>query len=177
MATINVRGCGHGSRSETYAGGLVVQYGEFRTTSAAERARLEKVTRACQSIDRLDAAMGIASACNAYFTALPKGQPFRAYWRDPTVFINYSPSTSVGVFAATHSNDKDITLTRWCVEHHNHWMIGATIVHELAHIGGAPGGVSHAAERAAHECGFRPQYDPIILGTLRSLAGLLERIA
>ncbi len=56
-------------------------------------------------------------------------------------------------------------------------MIAATIVHELAHVAGAPGGASHAAEKATDKCGFKPQYDPTILGSINSLGKYLESIA
>lgn len=56
-------------------------------------------------------------------------------------------------------------------------MIAATLVHEFAHIAGAPGGVSHAAEKAADQCGFKPQYDPTILGSVEELGKYIEKIA
>src|SRR6185295_4550335 len=103
-------------------------------------------------------------------------------WRDGGLFIDQSPSVAAGFYGATHSRLGDIALTRWCLDRHDHWMVGATLVHELAHVAGAPGGGSHAAERAAHECGFVPQYNPTIIGSLqesfpgslRSLASALE---
>lgn len=95
----------------------------------------------------------------------------------PGLFIDFSPSVSNGFFGATHSNDKDICISAWCLDTHNKWMIAATIVHELAHVAGAPGGASHAAEKAADKCGFKPQYDPTILGSINSLGKYLESIA
>jgi len=56
-------------------------------------------------------------------------------------------------------------------------MIAATIVHEFAHIAGAPGGASHKAEKAADKCGFGPQYNPKIMGSIRELGVHLESIA
>jgi hypothetical protein len=143
----------------------------------ADLARLEKVERAVASIDRLDGRMGVTSACNVYFAHLPKGRTFHRFWRDKSIFINYSSSAVPGLYAATNSNDKDIAVTRWCIDKHNPWMIAATIVHEFGHIGGAPGGASHAAEAAVRECGFGPQYDPTILGSLRWLASALEQFS
>lgn len=177
MAKVNVSGCGHGSKVESYSGGLVVTYGPFPNDTPDARARLEKVQRAFSAVDRLAISQSATSACNVYFASLPKGSSFRQLWKDDRVFINYSPAAEEGRFATTHSNDRDIALTRWCIDHHNHWMIGATIVHEFAHIGGAPGGASHKAERAVRECGFIPQYDPDIRGSLQLLASFMERMA
>lgn len=56
-------------------------------------------------------------------------------------------------------------------------MVAATIVHEFAHIAGAPGGASHAAEKAADMCGFKLQYNPAILGSIKQLGAYLENLA
>ncbi len=56
-------------------------------------------------------------------------------------------------------------------------MTAATLVHEFVHIAGAPGGNSHAAEKAAGKCGFKPQYNPLILGSIEALGKQLENLA
>jgi len=56
-------------------------------------------------------------------------------------------------------------------------IVAATIVHEFAHVGGAPGWPSPAAERALPKCGFGPQYDPGIFGSIESVARMLARMA
>jgi hypothetical protein len=177
VARLNDSQSRHGNRSETYAGGLIVHYNQFSTATPADVARIEKVKSAVASIDRLDRKVGLTNACNVYFSHLPKGRTFHQLWQDNRIFINYSPSGVPGLFASTHSNDRDLAVTRWCIDKHNPWMIGATIVHEFGHIGGAPGGSSHGAEAAVRECGFGPQYDPTILGSLRSLAGVLQQFS
>ena len=82
-----------------------------------------------------------------------------------------------GFYGATHSNDKDICISAWCLDNTNRWMVAATIVHEFAHIAGAPGGASHSAEKAADKCGFKPQYNPAILGSIKQLGDYLEKLA
>ena len=177
MAKINKAATGHGSRSEAYGGGLVIQYNVFPSGTAAERARLTKVTEAYGIVNRLDRRIDLHGPCNRYFRNLPHGNSFRHYWRDDTIFIDFSPSMTSGFFGATHTNDKDITVSAWCLNKHNRWMIAATIVHEFAHIAGAPGVPSHNAERAVQQCGFGPQYASTILGSIRELGRHLERLA
>ena len=108
---------------------------------------------------------------------MPKGKSFSQFWNDASIFVNFSPDTTVNFYGATHSNLKDICITAWCLDTHNKWMIAATIVHELAHVAGAPGGTSHAAEKAAEKCGFKPQYNPLIQGSINKLGAYLERLA
>lgn len=72
---------------------------------------------------------------------------------------------------------KDVCITAWCLDNTNHWMVAATIVHEFAHIGGAPGGTSHAAEKSTDMCGFKQQYDPLLIGSIKQLGAYLENAA
>ncbi len=177
MATINTVATGHGNKTETYAGGTTIQYNVFLNSSTKEVTRQNKIRQTKAIIDRLDKKLNLYGPCNKYFKKLPKGKTFSDFWRDNSIFINFSPSTSAGFFGATHSNDKDVCITAWCLDTHNKWMIAATLVHEYAHIAGAPGGASHAAEKAADMCGFKPQYDPTILGSIEKLSKDLERLA
>lgn len=177
MAKINTIASGHGSKIEYYAVGTSIQYNVFPNTTVAEKKRLTKVTKAYDIINKLDAKIDLQGPCNKYFRTLPKNKTFRHFWRDNTIFINSSPSLTNGFYGATHSNDKDICVSAWCLDNTNHWMIAATIVHEFAHIAGAPGGASHAAEKAADRCGFKPQYNPTIIGSIKQLGAHLERLA
>ncbi len=177
MAKINTHATGHGSKREVYAGGMAIEYNVFPNTSATDKERLAKITGAYNIINRLDKKIDLRDPCNKYFKTLPKGKSFRRFWRDDTIFIGLSPSLANGFYGATHSNDKDVCVSAWCIDNTNHWMIAATIVHEFAHIAGAHGGASHAAEKAADMCGFKPQYDPTILGSIKQLGEYLETIA
>jgi len=177
MAKLNVAGCGHGNKTEAYAGGTLVHYNAFPKGTPADRARLGKVQKAFDIVDKLDKRINLANACNVYFKTLPKGKSFRHFWRDATIFINYDPAPGANIYGDTHNNDKDIALHRWCTDTKNVWTIAATIVHELAHIGGAPGQPSPAAEQALPQCGFKLQYDPTITGSIESVARMIERMA
>lgn len=177
MAKLNVVGCGHGNKAEAYGGGVVVHYNVFPNTTPKDRTRLAKVQKAFETINRLDQRINLTNSCNVYFRSLPKGKSFRDFWRDPSIFINYDPTPGANIYGDTHSNDKDIALHRWCTDTKNFWIIAATIVHELAHIGGAPGQPSPAAEQALPKCGFQRQYDPTITGSIESVARMLESMA
>ncbi len=46
--------------------------------------------------------------------------------------------------------------------------IAATLVHELAHVNGAPGGMlSKAAETTLPPCGFGDEFNPATVGMVR----------
>ena len=177
MSKINIKTTGHGSKTENYAGGTFIRYNFFPDTTAAEKQRLKKVSQAFKIIDKLDKKINLHNSCNKYFKTLPKNKTFRHFWRKNNIFINYSPSLKNNFYGATHSNDKDICISAWCLDNTNHWMIAATIIHEFAHIGGAPGGASHDAEKAASKCGFKPQYNPLIMGSIKDLGVYLEKIS
>ncbi|NOY84928.1 MAG: hypothetical protein GXO96_08955 [Nitrospirae bacterium] len=177
MAKINTHASGHGSKTEHYAGGTIIQYNIFPKTTASDKKRLDNVNDAYNILSRLDIKIDLQGPCNRYFRTLPKGKTFRHFWRDNTIFINYSPSIVSGFYGATHSNDRDICISAWCLDNTNRWMVAATIMHEFAHIGGAPGGASHSAEKAADMCGFKQQYNPTILGSIKQLGAYLEKLA
>src|SRR3990172_1047554 len=177
MLKVNTAATGHGSRSEAYGGGLVVDYNVFPDVTGADKSRLQKAQKACEMILALDKRIDIHDPCNKYFNGLPKGNSFHHYCMQNDLFVDYSPSVAVGFYGATHSNDKDIAVTAWCLTNSNHWLVAATILHELAHVAGAPGGASHAAEKANDRCGFKLQYDPAIMVSIQQLGSYLERLA
>lgn len=177
MAKLNTPASAHGSKIERYAGGIIIQYDAFQNATANDKRRFSAITKAYDIVNKLDAKLDLQGPCNKYFRKLPKAKTFRDFWRDNSIFINFSPSLTAGFYGATHSNDKDICVSAWCLDTTNHWMVAATIVHEFAHIAGAPGGASHSAEKAADMCGFKPQYNPAIVGSIKQLGTYLESLA
>ena len=188
MATLNVGPLVHGSKSETYADGSTIQYNVFPTSTAADNRWIVKAQRAMQILDRLAIREPPAGRCNTYFRTLGSGATFTSLWQNPTVFVNYSPSTTNGFYAACHSNNRDLTVTAWCLNTQNRWMVAATLCHELAHAAGAPGSppgpaaswtaaqtaTAHRAELAARQCYFGDQYDSTIVGSVDDLYRLLR---
>lgn len=106
--------------------------------------------------------------CDEIFSALPNGATFRALFDDPNIWVNYDPSNREGDWGWTmpRSHPNDLVLTRYCLRM-GRWSAAGTIIHELAHLNGAPGGESHAAEETLRFCGLqspRGPYNPHVRG-------------
>lgn len=98
--------------------------------------------------------------CNDCFRRLPNGRSFDDILDDPNVFISFDPTTRQGLFGATLG--KDITITDFSIRV-GRWTVAATLVHEFAHVNGAPG-TTHQAESTLPCCGFAALHDPNIIG-------------
>ncbi len=125
-------------------------------------------------------AANIRSA-NRYFSSLSGGRTLTSLLGDSSIWINYDPS--ITYFGYTYSNN-DLWIGPMPFRI-GKWTVLATIIHELAHINGAPGGSAvcfptgtcNAAERAVLESGLgsrteftsgrddpRTPYNPNIVG-------------
>jgi hypothetical protein len=100
--------------------------------------------------------------CNEAFRALPGGRSFADVWDDANVWINFDPSRKGGRYGATRGND--VTITAYSLAM-GHWTVAATLVHELAHVNGAPG-TTHAAEGTLRSCLLGGLEDPNIIGAV-----------
>ena len=100
-------------------------------------------------------------AANSYFSSLSAGRSLTNLLNDGTIWINFNPTLTVDG-ATFHNNDLWIGPGPFRI---GRWTVLATIIHELAHIGGAGGAATglvcsafstacHAAERAVLECGL-----------------------
>jgi hypothetical protein len=98
--------------------------------------------------------------CNACFRRLPGGRSFDDVLDDPSVFISFDPQTTKGTFGATLG--KEVTITDFSIGI-GRWTVAATLVHEFAHVNGAPGD-THDAEGTLLCCGFSALHDPDIIG-------------
>lgn len=105
-------------------------------------------------------AANLATA-DRYYTSLSSGRSLTNLLADSSIWINYDPTLTVDG-ATFHNNDLWVGPP---AIRKGRWQILATIVHELAHIGGAGGAATglvcggwtapcHAAERAVLECGM-----------------------
>jgi hypothetical protein len=101
--------------------------------------------------------------CNDCFSRLLNGRTFDNIIDDPAIFISYDPDNT-GRFATTLGND--ITVTEFSIRM-GRWTVGASLVHELAHVNGAPGD-THDAEGTLLCCGFSALHDPTIIGANES---------
>jgi len=102
-------------------------------------------------------------ACNRYFATLKKDNPvsFDDVWDDKNVWINLDPRPIAGFSGFTaNSKPKEITLSARSYRR-SVWFVVAVIVHELAHVAGAPAdGLKtdpnwEAAEKSLLHCGLR----------------------
>jgi hypothetical protein len=108
------------------------------------------------------------SACNSSFVGLSGGLPFKHFFDDPNVWINFDPVDDGKLWGWTMPSTfpKDIVVTRYALKA-GRWSTAATIVHELAHLNGAPGGTSKAAElrvKACHLQSSKGPYDALVEG-------------
>jgi hypothetical protein len=106
----------------------------------------------------------VLKSCNRAFCNLPGGRDFAAVWRDPDVYVSFNPNPDPTLTGITFK--KDITISSWLFSNPNGaHLIAGTLVHELAHVNGAPGGMeSKAAESTVPLCGFDDLYNPAVVG-------------
>ena len=107
----------------------------------------------------------ILKTCNGAFCKLPGRRDFASVWRDWGVFVSFNPNPDPSLSGITFK--KDITIATQLFKSPNAVrLIAATLVHELAHINGAPGGMdSKAAEATLPPCGFDDVFNPATVGT------------
>ena len=67
----------------------------------------------------------------------------------------------IGQIAGIPFGEEEMALERRI-----HWTVAATLIHELAHTNGAPGGNSHAAEATLSQCLLRSLEVKTILGEI-----------
>jgi hypothetical protein len=95
----------------------------------------------------------------------------------PVVVISYNFEHRSHYFGVTEGNH--ISIAQFCYSRQPHsaavLTTAATLVHELAHVAGAPGVPSRAAERTLPSCGFADQYDSTVVGEL-SIPQLIDII-
>jgi len=114
-------------------------------------------------------------SADRYFKTLPNGRTLSALLADRSIWINFGPSmTEFGAQSIAHPHEIAVGPLSIRI---GRWTVLATLVHELAHVNGAPGGNDRRAEEALLHCGlgswseyrsgkndpFTP-YDPTIAG-------------
>lgn len=102
------------------------------------RSRAKRITR------------DIASA-DPYFRTLPGGRSLSSILQDRSVWINYHATMNAYGGAIRNGSELCISNTACRI---GRWTVLATLIHELAHINGAPGGASKAAEEALLHTGL-----------------------
>jgi hypothetical protein len=108
------------------------------------------------------------SGCNDSFQRLPYRNNFQSFLDNPYIWINYNDTNDGQLCGWTtpSSHPMDIVVTRYALRM-GRWLTAATIIHELAHLNGAPGGKLHDAELRVLECKLHSAngpYDPTAEG-------------
>jgi hypothetical protein len=100
-------------------------------------------------------------SCNDCFKRLPRGFTFDQVLMSPDdTWISYCPETTTYGYADRASDE--ISICQLAFDG-GVIQVAATIVHELAHIVGAPSN-THAAEATLPPCGFGSVYDKGMIG-------------
>jgi len=152
MPSINTTASGHPSPVNTRR--------QYLPYSSAEDRYLVTLRMA---MDIINSRIRGHAPCNAAFRALPGGRSFADVWNDNSVWINYDPDSNPGYFGARVGNDVTISKYAYLM---GHWTVVATLVHEFAHVNGAPGGNSTQAEDTLRRCLLHQLHDPAVLGRL-----------
>ena len=161
MVQINTDGTVHPGfveKNRAIAGGEV-QYKPY-----PDGLELHMLKRAVHIIDRNIYRKNVA--CSRYFKTLNPDSPlsFDDVWGDKDVWINLDPR-SIADFNGFNANSKpkEITIAARSYRR-NVWFVVAVVVHELAHVAGAPAeGFKtnpnwDAAEKSLLHCGLRTFY-------------------
>src|SRR5262245_11643261 len=169
MPSVNDDGRLHASFIETFPGTKFPDVRFWPYDGGGTRKTLTKAINILQKN-----VYGKSSSCNTYFSHL--GKKFDDVWDDPAFFINWDPRMSVKFWAFTSTSRGEITISQETFTK-SEWFVAAMIVHEMAHLAGAPGqnpdGTgSLAAERALKACGFSKFFDASRVGDSRDYADL-----
>jgi len=94
------------------------------------------------------------ASADTYFRSLPDGRSLTALLADRSIWINYHATMNAYGEAEISGKELCISVTACRI---GRWTVLATLIHELAHINGAPGGASKAAEEALLHTGLGKQ--------------------
>lgn len=109
----------------------------------------------------------ILKTCNCAFAKLTGRRDFATVWKDPNIWVSFNPNPVKDLFGITYKKDISIAAHVFTLVDPVR-IIAATLVHELAHVNGAPGGMeSKAAESTLPPCGFEDLYNPATVGMAR----------
>jgi len=102
------------------------------------------------------------NACNRYYKSLPGGRSFDEVWEDTKVLLNIDPDWRLDLAYVRFTGSLwRVSITATGFADYNRWQVAGLIIHELAHINGAPGkgSGSTAADSAQIHCGLANFFD------------------
>jgi hypothetical protein len=151
MPNINIPASGHIGPAPIPGGHQYLPYTDARHLATLRRA-----------IQIIDARIRGHAPCNQAFRALPGRRSFAEVWGDNSVWINFDPSVAIEDYGATRGNE--VTITAFSLNG-GIWTVAATLVHEFAHVNGAPGD-THEAEGTLRSCLLKNLENPAIIGKI-----------
>lgn len=92
-------------------------------------------------------------SADIYFRSLPFRRTLTQLLADRTIWLNYALDLDGLVGGTDKLTHKEIAIAEVCYRW-GRWTVLATLIHELAHAGGARGKASKAAEDALLHCGL-----------------------
>ena len=116
------------------------------------------------AITIIDSKIKNYTPCNNAFKALSGKKTFLQVWNDKSIWISYDPDKKGSKYGATLSK-KHVTITQYALAM-GKWTTAATLVHELAHVNGAPG-TNKDAENTLLSCMLNSLHDPTIIGKIQ----------
>ncbi|MFS1525082.1 hypothetical protein ACL7TT_13390 [Microbulbifer sp. 2304DJ12-6] len=127
-----------------------------------DKIMLDVVKRAITIIDKR---IKGSKPCEAAFKTLPDGKSFTDIWNLKNVWISYDPDRSGNKYGVA-LNKQHISITAYALAM-GQWMTAATIIHELAHVNGAPGNNTQAEDMLL-KCMLKQHHNPNIIGQIRN---------
>ena len=118
-----------------------------------------------RAVTLIDKRIKGVQSCEAAFKALPGGKTFADIWSQPNVWISYDPDKSGSKYGVTLSR-QHVSITAYALAM-GEWMAAATLIHELAHVNGAPGNDTQA-EDTLLKCLLKDHHNPNIIGQIRN---------
>ena len=105
--------------------------------------------------------------CEEAFKALPGGRTFSEMWADPNIWISFLRTPDIETYGRSVFKGKDLSVSYGSFR--LGWkMVAATLVHELAHLNGAPSNTTDAEDVLLH-CGLADKHRDDIIGNLRKI--------
>ncbi|WP_305985553.1 hypothetical protein [Roseibium sp. MMSF_3544] len=93
-------------------------------------------------------------SCDAYFRSLPNSRTLTSMINDDSIWISYGPGIEAPFYGKAYFDNGEIGIADRAFRM-GRWTVLATIIHELAHLNGAPGhGGDTRAEEAVYHCGL-----------------------
>jgi hypothetical protein len=149
MAKINEPGSGHGNLTSA-AGNRYWAYSDAKA--------LDTVKRALAILKNNIKGM---KPCNERFKKLPGGKSFDDILADDTIWINYESRSDRGWYGVTLGvGGKEISISQSAIKK-GRWWVAGTLVHELAHVNGAPINTVDADDTLLF-CGVKNAYEGVI---------------